>query len=622
MTVDASKVQLWWPNGYGTQTLYDLTVSIGIDGNAADPSTTVTRKIGFRTASLVQESYEGQKGSSFYFVVNDVPIFAKGVNWIPADAFESRVTPQKLALLLQSCKEANMNMVRVWGGGIYQSNDFYEICDRMGLLVWQEFMFACAMYPVRDSFLDSVKQEVEHQVTRLMSHPSIIIWSGNNENEEALITGWYAETKKNPFLFAIDYHTLYHDTIMKTVNALDPTRPFISSSPSNGVISMAPFTERFVADEGASNDDFGDVHYYNYKDDGTLVSNFRNPRFMSEYGFQSMPCFRNLSRVSRKEDWHPTSKFMVHRNHHKFGQEEIMRQIRYQFGADDLVVEHPVWTCIEFERFCYLSQASQAICVRAQTEHYRRLRGTLHNCMGALFWQCNDIWQAPTWAAIEYNGDWKVLQYVAKEFFEAVLVSSFTNQDGEQEVHLINDLTEDIKGTVHITIYSYDSGVIVGETAVASSVSRLCAKQVCKFPIAEVVSKASLKLNEVFSIVKFVDESDRERSKNWYFPTSLSSLKAERHSFHVKISSASEEPSNKVSLTITTKKPVFYVWLEVDSFSTVSLGRFSTNGFHMLPGLPVSVTFKAWNTIQNKTNLLKLITIRCLTSTNKTSIIQ
>ena len=173
-----------------------------------------------------------------------------------------------------------MNMVRVWGGGIYQQDAFYDICDELGLMVWEEFMFACAMYPVNSEFLENVRAETEHQVKRLMHHPCIVLWSGNNENEEALVTGWYAPTKKNPFLYAVDYHRLYHETIMSTVHALDKTRAFISSSPYNGVIAMDPFSERYVADNG-NNDAYGDVHYYNYKDKGTEVWKLRRPRFMS-----------------------------------------------------------------------------------------------------------------------------------------------------------------------------------------------------------------------------------------------------------------------------------------------------------------------------------------------------
>lgn len=154
-----------------------------------------------------------------------------------------------------------MNTIRVWGGGIYQQDCFYDICDELGIMVWQEFMFACAMYPVDDEFLNSVKNETECQVKRLMSHPCIILWSGNNENEEALVKGWYKETKENPFIFTIDYHRLYHEIIMQTVLGLDQHRQFISSSPNNGVISYSPFIERFRSETG-NNDDYGDSHYY------------------------------------------------------------------------------------------------------------------------------------------------------------------------------------------------------------------------------------------------------------------------------------------------------------------------------------------------------------------------
>ncbi|KAJ3078493.1 hypothetical protein HK102_004465, partial [Quaeritorhiza haematococci] len=335
LEVPVSKVDLWWPAGYGRQPLYDLTITLTTSSTSIAKS---TRRIGFRTARLVQERYkDGRPGTSFRFEINGIKVFAKGTNWIPADCFESRVTGTVLRQQLESCVEANMNMVRVWGGGIYQQDAFYNLCDELGLMVWQEFMFACAMYPVDAAFLDNVREEAEHQVKRLMHHPSIVLWSGNNENEEALVTGWYEPVKKNPFVYTVsvcgmgdgvvwagafllsvvgvarssgrggregmicqsecvdldflssslthpkkvDYHRLYHETIMPVVKQLDKTRAFISSSPYNGVISGGdPFTERYVADD-KNNDAWGDVHYYNYKDNGLDVTKFRSPRFMS-----------------------------------------------------------------------------------------------------------------------------------------------------------------------------------------------------------------------------------------------------------------------------------------------------------------------------------------------------
>jgi beta-mannosidase len=284
-----------------------------------------------------------------------------------------------------------MNMVRVWGGGIYQQDCFYDICDELGIMVWQEFMFACAMYPVDEAFLISVRNETLCQVKRLMSHPCIVLWSGNNENEEALVNGWYKGTKNNPFVYTVDYHRLYHETIMEAVLSIDHSRQFISSSPNNGVISYSPFVERFISETG-SNDDYGDAHYYNYKDRGTDVATYRTPRFMSEYGFQSMPSFSSIKGLCEKSDWNPLSPFWIQRNHHANGMEEIISQMKYFFKLPDY--REPAGISeVQFDNFCYLSQLSQAICIKAQSEHYRRSRSAKSNCMGALYWQCNDIWQ-------------------------------------------------------------------------------------------------------------------------------------------------------------------------------------------------------------------------------------
>ncbi|RUP49332.1 hypothetical protein BC936DRAFT_142764, partial [Jimgerdemannia flammicorona] len=281
--VPYEKVERWWPTGYGTPHLYDLKVAYQqhlSDENVKWVIHKTTKRIGFRTAHLVQEPYpdQAEPGESFYFEVNEMPIFAKGSNVIPADAFESRVNIDAWKHLLQSCVDANYNMIRVWGGGIYQSNDFYAICDELGLLVWQEFMFACALHPTNTEFLDNVRGEVRDNIRRLAHHPSIVLWSGNNENEESIVKGWYPEIQSNPYMYTVDYHILYHQVILPIVQEEDPSRSLISSSPSNGAVFKGnPWHERYLGNI----EKFGDVHYYNYKDLGTDVSKFLRPRFAS-----------------------------------------------------------------------------------------------------------------------------------------------------------------------------------------------------------------------------------------------------------------------------------------------------------------------------------------------------
>ncbi|KAG0276044.1 hypothetical protein BGZ95_008085 [Linnemannia exigua] len=388
--VENSAVKLWWPRGYGEQNLYKLEASLLNEKGVTVGSHSF--QCGFRTCDLVQKPFiKGQPGDSFHFRVNDIDMFAKGANWIPGHVFDSLMTIKKKRFLLQSCVDANMNMIRIWGGGRYETDDFYELCDELGIMVWQEFMFACSLYPTDRQFLDNVQKEVKDQVNRLMCHPSIILWSGNNENQEFMVKGWDKATVLNPYIFTAvhgDHHA--------------------PSSPSAGLISEHPYTERYVLQENERGL-YGDVHFYDYKHNGLHTENYPKARFVSEYGAQSMPSFNAWKRVSSSKDWHPLSKLSIHRNHHGNGQQEMLQQIEFQFelpaslhayfhaepeAAESMV--DPAARESLFDLFCYLTQCVQARSIVGQTEHYLRGRGESSRTMGALYWQLNDIWPAPT----------------------------------------------------------------------------------------------------------------------------------------------------------------------------------------------------------------------------------
>ncbi|KAF9954218.1 hypothetical protein BGZ72_004753 [Mortierella alpina] len=222
------EVSRWWPRGYGKQKLYNLDVTLLNEHSIAVASKSF--QCGFKTCELVQDPLvKGQLGDAFHFRVNDLDIFAKGANWIPGHVFDSLMTMDKKRELLSSCVAANMNMIRIWGGGRYETDEFYQLCSELGIMVWQEFMFACALYPTDDAFLKNVKEEVVYQVSRLMVHPCIVLWSGNNENQEFMVKNWDEATAVNPYVFTVDYHKLYIETIMATVQEVDRSRSFIST---------------------------------------------------------------------------------------------------------------------------------------------------------------------------------------------------------------------------------------------------------------------------------------------------------------------------------------------------------------------------------------------------------
>ncbi|XP_066576843.1 beta-mannosidase isoform X2 [Amia ocellicauda] len=384
-------VKLWWPNGQGKQTGYELSVGVEVGGGSTHTRTTVY----FRTVELIQEPIAGSPGLSFYFRINGRPVFLKGSNWIPADSFQDRVTYDVIKNLLQSAVDANMNTLRVWGGGLYEREEFYDICDELGIMIWQDFMFACALYPSESSFLNTVREEVTHQVRRLKSHPSIIVWSGNNENEAAIATDWFHIPPAEREVYRRDYVQLYINNIREIILREDSSRPFLSSSPTNGEESVQ---EGWIA-ENPYNPNYGDTHFYSYVDDCWNWKNFPRTRLASEYGFQSWPSFSTLQKVSAPKDWHYSSDFTAHRQHHLSGNKQMLFQAGLHFSLP--VSTDPLQ---EYKDTLFLTQVMQAQCVKAQTEFYRRSRSEIiegrGHTMGALYWQLNDIWQGPSWSSI------------------------------------------------------------------------------------------------------------------------------------------------------------------------------------------------------------------------------
>ncbi|XP_064595240.1 beta-mannosidase-like [Liolophura sinensis] len=429
-----SNVSAWWPNGYGSQPLYNLKA---VFTSGSEVSSKAVR-VGFRTVELVQDPIPNATGLTFYFKVNGVPIFMKGSNWIPADSFQDRVTVDRYRDLLGSARLTHMNCLRVWGGGIYENDEFYDIADELGIMIWQDFMFAVALYPADADFLTLVKGEITHQVRRLKSHPSILLWAGNNENEKALAQNWFG-TQSEFDLYKKEYIDLYINTIAPIVQREDPSRPYVSSSPSNGKETEK---EGWIAkDPGDWH--YGDEHFYDYLSDLWDVSKFPILRFASEYGIQSWPSLETLSKVSEPSQWDYWSDWCAHRQHHPMGNVEMMSEIIRHFSLTFNPDKKQ-----RFEDTIYLTQINQAMSIRWETEHYRRWQSQLVDSygltMGALYWQLNDIWQAPTWASIEYGGKWKMLHYYAKRFFAPNLISPYLDGNIFKVYMVVDKLPADL----------------------------------------------------------------------------------------------------------------------------------------------------------------------------------
>uniref|UniRef100_UPI00398ECDF8 beta-mannosidase isoform X2 n=1 Tax=Pristiophorus japonicus TaxID=55135 RepID=UPI00398ECDF8 len=573
-----ASVDLWWPSGHGDQSGYNMTLTFTVSGESHIEKTIM---VYFRTVELMQQPVLGSPGLSFYFKINGLPIFIKGSNWIPADAFQDRVTFDVLQNLLQSTVDANMNALRVWGGGVYEQDEFYNLCDKLGIMIWQDFMFACALYPTDLNFVNSVKAEITHQIRRLKSHPSIIIWSGNNENEAALASDWFHIPSSNMTLYLDDYVQLYINTIREIVLQEDGSRPYIASSPTNGEESVE---EDWVA-KNPYDVHFGDVHYYNYNADCWDWTKFPKARFTSEYGFQSWPSFSTLERVSSPEDWNYNSSFVSHRQHLITGNKKLLYQTQIHFN-----LSHAQDPLQNFKDTLYLTQAMQAQCIKTQTEFYRRSQSEIVDgqglTMGALYWQLNDIWQAPSWASIEYGGKWKMLHYFARNFFAPVLPVAFEDH-GTLLIYGISDLPTDLQLVLQVKVYQWS----LMEPMCVHATEPFILKARSSGPVYKEVTDDLLRrcgCSRFKCVLTFYLEVSGQQlgPKNYYL---LSSLKDAQMLRKPQINATISQQGETYSITLRTASIAPYVWLDVGNVS----GRFSDNGFLMLEETKLT-TFHPW----------------------------
>jgi beta-mannosidase len=411
MTVE--NPNLWWPAGQGAQPLYDL--SIRYDDVA------IVRRIGFRSIELITE--KDAAGTGFKFRVNGHDVFARGANWIPADALASNITPEATRDLLQSAVDANMNMIRVWGGGRYEPDWFYDLCDEMGLMVWQDFMFACNLYPSTDAFLHEVKAEVGENVVRIHHHACIALWCGDNELVGALT--WFEESRKDRDRYLVNYDRL-NRTIETELRALVPEANWWPSSPSPGPLSFG---------DAWHDDSSGDMHFWSVWHEGREFDHYRDvkPRFCSEFGFQSYPSMQVIEKFAGPADWNIASPVMESHQKNAGGNARIAETMFRYFRFP-----------VDFANFVYLSQVQQGLAIKTAVTHWRSLKP---HCMGTLYWQLNDTWPVCSWSSLDHGGNWKLLHHMARQFFAPVIVSVVPT-DGGIALKAVNDTRDVVDLTV------------------------------------------------------------------------------------------------------------------------------------------------------------------------------
>ena len=536
------KPRLWWPAGSGEQALYALSVAI--------PSETVTRQIGLRTVELITDKDEA--GSRFALKVNGREIFCRGANWIPADALFSRSSPVLTEDLLQSAADANMNMIRVWGGGFYEHDWFYDICDRLGLMVWQDFMFACNLYPSTGDFLDNVALEVDYQVKRLATHPSIALWCGDNELVGALT--WFDESRNDRDRYLVSYDRL-NRTIEVAMKKAAPDAIWWPSSPASGYLD---FGDAWHADGS------GDMHYWSVWHENKSFDNYRSvkPRFCSEFGFQSYTSLPVIKTYADAKDMNVASPVMELHQKNLGGNERIAgTMFRYfRFPKD-------------FANFVYLSQIQQGLAIKTAVEYWRSLKP---HCMGTIYWQLNDTWPVASWSSLDYGGRWKAMHYLVRRFFQPVAVAAIPSADGKRiNFSLVNDTTADVDVEISVSLLT-----LSGERRPLTTAKAACTPDAAVTALT--LDRASIPEDCLLA---------------WHFKAS-NGMEGEGHYVHgtykalelrpagLTVATEKVERDGTVEINVTAKGLALFVMIESELD-----GRYSDNAFDLAAGESRRIVF-------------------------------
>ncbi len=435
--VKIANPELWWPRGQGEQFLYtDVVKLTHEDGIELKGASAFEWKFGVRTSELVRE--EDQWGTSYYFKINGRRIFAKGGDYIPQEIFPARVKREDVVSMVETMDASNFNMVRVWGGGYYPDDVFFETCDELGIMVWEDLMFACAMYPGDSAFLANVRREFEYQVPRISAHPSVVLFNGNNEVEVAwgnwgfqIKYGLYGKSAKE---IEAAYDSIFKKLAPEVIEQYSDI-PYIHTSPLSNWGKAEYYNH-------------GSQHYWGVWHGKDPIEDFGKKigRFNAEYGFQSFPEFNTLRSFSEEKDWELNSEVMKHHQKSYVGNDMIMKHAKRLYGTPE-----------NFEEFVYFSQLTQSLAVSMAVAGHRL---DAPRCGGTLYWQLNDCWPAPTWSSIDYFGNWKALQYRIRDDYRDVTVLEKFEDLCKREYYLISDAPDTLEYAVQCKVRDLSGGLI------------------------------------------------------------------------------------------------------------------------------------------------------------------
>ena len=575
-TLTIPNPKLWWPNGLGEQPLY--TVSVTLLDEAERPLDSWRKNVGLRRLRLVREADEW--GESFHFACNDVDFFAKGANWIPADSFITRLADADYGRLLRAAAGANMNMLRVWGGGIYEQPIFYDLCDKLGICVWQDFMFACATYPTfDDAFVENVEQEARENIGRLRHHACLALWCGNNELEQGLVDDEWTERAMS----WADYSKVFDRLLPQLVAELDPETDYWPGSPHT------PYENRHYWNDPR----WGDAHIWDVWHGMEPFEYYYTcfHRFNSEFGFQSFPEPQSVRAFTEPDDENITSYVMEYHQRSPSGNSKIMHYLLDWFRLPT-----------SFDMTLWLSQILQGMAIKHAVEHWRR---TVPRGMGTLYWQLNDCWPVASWSSLDYSGRWKALHHMARHFYAPLLVSGVSNRDsGTVSVHVSSDRREDVTGEVRWEVTTVQGEGVAGgaETAV--------------FPAGANTSLVTLELlanleeygarNLLVWLQLVVD--DAVVSRNLVLFARPKHLPLAEPAIEWKVE---ESGDGRYHVHLSAAKPALWVWLETNDAAV----RASDSFFHLRPNQPYVVTLTINSPAKKLSAVTNAITVHSLVDT-------
>ena len=545
LPIEIARPHLWMPNGWGEPALYDFEVSVKVDGKVVASE---KKKVGLRTIKVVME--DDKDGKSFYFVVNGQPMFAKGSNFIPSDALLPNVTTERYCQLMKDVKDANHNMIRVWGGGIYEDDRFYDAADEMGILVWQDFIFACTTYPSDPNFLRRVKEEAEYNIKRLRGHASLAMWCGNNEIYEGMRFWGWKRRYKNPFIWEEmqkGYDKLFHQLLPTMVKELDADRFYMHGSP-------------YEANWGRRETwKIADSHnwgtWYGRKPFETLDTDLA--RFMSEFGFQAFPEMKTIATFAEPKDYAIESEVMNAHQKASIGNALIKKTMALYYDVPE-----------DFEELVYKGLVLQGFGIRHGIEAHRRNRPY---CMGSLYWQLNDSWPVVSWSSIDYYGNWKAMHYQAKRAFAPVFLNVFQEGDDLCFYTLSDELKDYKNATLQWKLMDFN-GKVLNKKTVTGEVPANASAVFHK----EAYSDWATDPTRTLLLVTLKDRQGKVLSEVIHY----FSYPKDQELPETRVSSKIKTFDGKCEVTLSAKQLARDIFVEIP----VQGAKFTDNFFDLLPG--------------------------------------